>query len=143
MEIKINKKNNKVCMGDNLYYLSKNEIALLEVLYSNPDVIFSSEELREKCWPGRVVSYNSVPVAIKHIRDVFKKNNNGIIDVVLTIKGEGYQFCGSDLVICFESNNGSVSTQEERGGWMILLYLVVCPLFMLLVILLSVCSIFL
>ncbi|EBQ8600492.1 hypothetical protein I6P91_004017 [Salmonella enterica] len=85
-------------MGDSLYYLSKNEMALLAVLYSNPDIIFSAGELREKCWPGRVVSYNSVPVAIKHIR----------IDVVLTIKGEGYQFCRSDLVICFESGDESV-----------------------------------
>lgn len=142
MEIKINKKNNKVCMGDRLYFLSKNEIALLELLYNHPAVFFSVRELSDKCWPGRVVSYNSVPVAIKHIRDTFK-TNSGCTDIIMTKKGGGYRFCGNELIINFENDDESVINQEDRGEWKVLLYLIVYPVLMLPVILLSICSIFL
>ncbi|EGB2280623.1 hypothetical protein ID360_004159 [Salmonella enterica] len=98
MEIKINKKNNKVCMGDRLYFLSKNEIALLELLYNHPAVFFSVRELSDKCWPGRVVSYNSVPVAIKHIRDTFK-TNSGCTDIIMTKKGGDIDFAEMNLLL--------------------------------------------
>ncbi|EHI7423328.1 winged helix-turn-helix transcriptional regulator [Salmonella enterica] len=141
IRIKINKKNNMVFIRDRFYFLSKNETTLLELLYNNPDVVFSVRELSDKCWPGKVVSYNSVPVAIKHIRDIFKINS-GCADIIQTRKGEGYQFCGNDLVINFEDNDESAINQEERGGGRALLFLVVCPICILPVIFIAVCSIF-
>ncbi|WP_438802644.1 winged helix-turn-helix domain-containing protein [Escherichia marmotae] len=50
----------------------------------------SRDELTQHCWPGRVVSATSLPVAIKHIRDVLKKIKNE--EIIKTHKGEGYSF---------------------------------------------------
>ena len=85
-----------VIRGDTLYIdedeqaLSASETALLYLLYSNPNVIFGSEDIIKECWPDRVVSAGSVPVSIKHIRDVLKKVTS--TQLIVTHKGKGYSF---------------------------------------------------
>lgn len=108
----VNKDTNIVYIDGEYYVLSKNEIMLLEFLYSNPGVIFSANEISKKCWPGRIVSCASVPVAIKHIRDVFNINNNRE-SIILTKKGEGYKFCESEFIINFVDNEISMNIQKN------------------------------
>ncbi|MBS9316426.1 hypothetical protein KER56_08180 [Escherichia coli] len=47
----------------------------------------------EACWPGKSVSPVSLPVAIKHIRDAFKRHTSD--EVILTHKGRGYSINNS------------------------------------------------
>lgn len=70
--------------------LSKNECFLVKYLYERQGTSISRDELTQHCWPGRVVSATSLPVAIKHIRDVLKKIKNE--EIIKTHKGEGYSF---------------------------------------------------
>ncbi|HBA9649598.1 winged helix-turn-helix domain-containing protein [Escherichia coli] len=70
--------------------LSKNECFLIKYLYEKQGTLISRDELIQHCWPGRVVSAASLPVAIKHIRDVLKKIKNE--EIIKTHKGEGYSF---------------------------------------------------
>ncbi|MCZ8807911.1 winged helix-turn-helix domain-containing protein [Escherichia albertii] len=70
--------------------LSKNECLLIKYLYEKQGSLISRGELIQHCWPGRVVSAASLPVAIKHIRDVLKKIKNE--EIIKTHKGEGYSF---------------------------------------------------
>lgn len=70
--------------------LSKNECFLIKYLYERQGASISKDELTQHCWPGRVVSATSLPVAIKHIRDVLKKIKNE--EIIKTHKGEGYSF---------------------------------------------------
>ncbi len=70
--------------------LSKNECFLIKYLYERQGTSISRDELTQHCWPGRVVSATSLPVAIKHIRDVLKKIKNE--EIIKTHKGEGYSF---------------------------------------------------
>ncbi|EEJ2306408.1 hypothetical protein YI53_004568 [Salmonella enterica subsp. enterica] len=114
--VTVNKDTNTVYIDGERYALSTSEIMLLEFLYSNPGVIFPANEISKKCWPGRVVSYASVPVAIKHIRDVFSANN-GWRGIIQTKKGEGYKFCENGFVINFvncEYSKNSESTMPDK-----------------------------
>lgn len=70
--------------------LSKNECLLIKYLYKKQGTLISKDELIQHCWPGRVVSATSLPVAIKHIRDILKKIKNE--EIIRTHKGEGYSF---------------------------------------------------
>lgn len=70
--------------------LSKNECFLIKYLYERQGTTISRDELAQHCWPGRVVSATSLPVAVKHIRDVLKKIKNE--EIIKTHKGEGYSF---------------------------------------------------
>ncbi|HAK3505546.1 TPA: hypothetical protein H1R48_004403 [Salmonella enterica] len=70
--------------------LSKNECSLIKYLYERQGILISRDELTQQCWPGRIVSATSLPVAIKHIRDVLKKTKKE--EIIKTHKGEGYSF---------------------------------------------------
>ncbi|EPI2623534.1 winged helix-turn-helix domain-containing protein [Escherichia coli] len=70
--------------------LSKNECFIIKYLYERQGTTISRDELTQHCWPGKVVSATSLPVAIKHIRDVLKKIKNE--EIIKTHKGEGYSF---------------------------------------------------
>lgn len=79
--------------------LSKNECLLIKYLYERQGVTISRDELIQQCWPGRVVSPTSLPVAIKHIRDILKKAGHN--DAIKTHKGEGYSLLPNILEIDF------------------------------------------
>lgn len=70
--------------------LSKNECFIIKYLYERQGTTISRDELTLHCWPGKIVSATSLPVAIKHIRDVLKKIKNE--EIIKTHKGEGYSF---------------------------------------------------
>lgn len=93
-DIEINKTNGILLTKEGEYALSKNEVLLLELFYTNPNEIFSNDEISVACWPGRVVSQSSVPVAIKRVRDLLKKTN--LKSKIITHKGEGYSFSLED-----------------------------------------------
>lgn len=124
----VNKDTSIVYIDGERYVFSENEIMLLELLYSNPEVIFSADEISKKCWPGRIVSGSSVPVAIKHIRDVFNVNN-GRGGIVLTNKGEGYKFCESGFIINFVADEISMNTQKNSESAMSGKIIFCCVLF--------------
>ena len=84
--------------------LSKNECLLIKYLYERQGASISRDELTQHCWPGKIVSAASLPVAIKHIRDVLKKIKSE--EIVKTHKGEGYSF------IDRHPGDGTMSTKE-------------------------------
>ncbi len=79
--------------------LSKNECLLIRYFYERQGIIISRDELIQQCWPGRIVSPTSLPVAIKHIRDILKKAGHN--EVIKTHKGEGYSLLPGILEIDF------------------------------------------
>ncbi|EBP1405333.1 hypothetical protein C1J86_004265 [Salmonella enterica subsp. enterica serovar Javiana] len=89
--------------------LSKNECLLIRYFYERQGITISRDELIQQCWPGRVVSPTSLPVAIKHIRDILKKAGHN--EVIKTHKGEGYSLLPGILEIDFI--DGSPSNKIE------------------------------
>ncbi|HAX5303036.1 TPA: hypothetical protein JZG53_004545 [Escherichia coli] len=81
---------NTMFIDDESNPLSKNECFLIKYLYERQGTAISRDELTQHCWPGRIVSATSLPVAIKHIRDVLRKIKNE--EIIKTHKGEGYSF---------------------------------------------------
>ncbi|EFN9614277.1 hypothetical protein D3G46_23870 [Escherichia coli] len=81
---------NIIFIDDESNPLSKNECFIIKHLYERQGTTISRDELTQHCWPGKVVSATSLPVAIKHIRDVLKKIKNE--EIIKTHKGEGYSF---------------------------------------------------
>lgn len=112
--VSVNKSINSIIINGSEYQLSKSEITLLELLYNNPNSVFSAFEIARICWLGRVVSNSSIPVAVKHIRDVFR--NNAGRDIILTKKGEGYQFYGSDIKIIFLDIPSPVQIEAQHNS---------------------------
>lgn len=87
-------------INNEAHALSKNEVLLLEFLYLRAGAVIPRDELISSCWPDRVVSAVSLPVAIKHIRDVLRKATSN--EVIKTHKSVGYSFQKDslELVIC-------------------------------------------
>ncbi|EAQ2736416.1 hypothetical protein E4H57_23030 [Salmonella enterica] len=94
--ISANKANGEINVGGELYSLSKNEVLLLELLNSTPGVVYSADDISIACWPGRVVSASSVPVAVKRVRDFLKKAQ--LKSRIITHKGVGYSFLMDDNI---------------------------------------------
>lgn len=113
--LKVDKNNGTLSFGQGLTFsLSKNECLILELLHSNQGSIICSEHISKTCWPGRVVSPVSVPVAIKHIRDVLKQCFKK--QLITTHKGEGYSFTkANDIIISFGDNDVN-STSSHSGN---------------------------
>lgn len=95
--------------------LSKNECLLIKYLYERQGSAISKCELTEHCWPRRMVSATSLPVAIKHIRDVLKKITNE--EVIKTHKGEGYSFLPGviEIKIIDSPLSGETINTEKTG----------------------------
>lgn len=96
--------------------LSKNELLLIKHLYSNQGTIISRDDLLYHCWPGKVVSPASLPVAIKRIRDVFRKIEKE--DAIKTHKGEGYSFIPGVINIKF-INKEKKEYKDGKSPWSI------------------------
>ncbi|WP_170913941.1 winged helix-turn-helix domain-containing protein [Salmonella enterica] len=84
-------------MEERQFQISRNEMLILEYLYNNAGKTVSREDLLSKCWPDRIVSPVSLPVAIKHIRDIFKQITD--CEVIITHKSIGYSFCNENINI--------------------------------------------
>ncbi|WP_145531897.1 winged helix-turn-helix domain-containing protein [Yersinia kristensenii] len=96
----LDKLKNVLMINKEAHALSKNEVLLLELLYLRAGAVIPRDELISTCWPDRVVSAVSLPVAIKHIRDVLRKST--LNEVIKTHKSIGYSFQKDslELVIC-------------------------------------------
>ncbi|WP_227729076.1 winged helix-turn-helix domain-containing protein [Yersinia proxima] len=96
----LDKLKNVLMINNEAHALSKNEVLLLEFLYLRAGAVIPRDELISSCWPDRVVSAVSLPVAIKHIRDVLRKATSN--EVIKTHKSVGYSFQQDslELVIC-------------------------------------------
>ncbi|HHL2558938.1 TPA: transcriptional regulator [Yersinia enterocolitica] len=96
----LDKLKNVLMINNEAHALSKNEVLLLEYLYLRAGAVIPRDELISHCWPDRVVSAVSLPVAIKHIRDVLRKATSN--EVIKTHKSVGYSFQQDSLevVIC-------------------------------------------
>ncbi len=70
------------------YKCSYSESVILASLLKNKETFFTKEKLAEIGWPSKLVSKNSVPVAIANIRKILK--NHIKLDVIINAKSKGY-----------------------------------------------------
>lgn len=108
--------NNQLIINDELHALSKNEVLLLEYLYNHAGEVIPRDNLLSICWPERVVSPGSLPVAIKHIRDVLRKASSG--EIIRTHKNVGYSLQPNciELIInsgLYEKQINKTETNQE------------------------------
>ncbi|EPB3975847.1 winged helix-turn-helix domain-containing protein [Yersinia enterocolitica] len=99
--IVLDKLKNVLMINNEAHALSKNEVLLLELLYLRAGAVIPRDELISSCWPDRVVSAVSLPVAIKHIRDVLRKATSN--EVIKTHKSVGYSFQQDSLELAINS----------------------------------------
>jgi len=78
----------KVWVGDEMIDLAPREYDLLVIMASNPNKIFSREELLNEVWGYQYVDNRSVDVHIKYIREKLKKPTS---DCIQTVWGKGYK----------------------------------------------------
>ncbi|CQH29279.1 TPA: winged helix-turn-helix domain-containing protein [Yersinia enterocolitica] len=97
----LDKLKNVLMINNEAHALSKNEVLLLELLYLRAGAVIPRDELISSCWPDRVVSAVSLPVAIKHIRDVLRKATSN--EVIKTHKSVGYSFQQDSLELAINS----------------------------------------
>lgn len=76
-------------------YLSRKEFELLSLLAQNPDRVFSADELFEKLW--KMQSFGDIRTVMVHISNLRKKieRNPAAPEYILTVRGAGYKFNGS------------------------------------------------
>lgn len=67
---------------------NKNEISILELLLANEGQVVPRDVLLKECWKGRVVTDNSLNVAIKKLRDML--SHHGYNEIITTITKQGY-----------------------------------------------------
>ncbi|BFN33575.1 hypothetical protein VHTUMSATKI_37700 [Vibrio harveyi] len=65
-----------------------NEIMILELLLANEGQVVPRDVILRECWKGRVVTDNSLNVAIKKLRDML--NHHGYKEIITTITKQGY-----------------------------------------------------
>ncbi|MFV8406540.1 winged helix-turn-helix domain-containing protein [Vibrio harveyi] len=65
-----------------------NEIRILELLLANEGQVVPRDVILKECWKGRVVTDNSLNVAIKKLRDML--NHHGYKEIITTITKQGY-----------------------------------------------------
>lgn len=94
------------------FQISRNEMLILEYLYNNAGKTVSREDLLSKCWPDRIVSPVSLPVAIKHIRDIFKQIT--VCEVIITHKSIGYSLCNENINITIEEE---LTSSDDAEDW--------------------------
>ncbi|HEN3481057.1 TPA: winged helix-turn-helix domain-containing protein [Yersinia enterocolitica] len=97
----LDKLKNVLMINNEAHALSKNEVLLLEHLYLHSGEVIPRDDLITTCWPDRVVSPVSLPVAIKHIRDVLRKATQN--EVIKTHKSVGYSFQQDSLELAINS----------------------------------------
>lgn len=78
-----------ITKNEKIYFLAQKEFLLLYKLLSNPDTIFSRQELMEEIWGLESESdYRTVDVHIKRIREKMDDVNEFEI---ITMRGIGYK----------------------------------------------------
>lgn len=110
----LDKLKNVLVINNETHALSKNEVLLLEHLYLHGGEVIPRDDLLSTCWPDRVVSPVSLPVAIKHIRDALRKATQK--EVIKTHKSVGYSFQQDSLELAINSAvyEQQINTAEIR-----------------------------
>lgn len=84
----------KAFLNDEIVEFAPKEFDLLLVLISNPNKLFSREELLKEVWGYEYVDNRSVDVHIKYVRE---KLGKPMSDCIQTVWGKGYKFMTTSL----------------------------------------------
>ena len=85
--IKIDREHYQVLKGDETIVLPRKEFALLELLHSQPNKLYTREEIYAKVWGSKVVvGDRTIDVHIRKLRQKIGEEH------IITVKGVGYKF---------------------------------------------------
>ena len=85
--IKIDREHDQVIKGDQTIILPRKEFALLELLHSQPNKLFTREEIYASVWGNKVVvGDRTIDVHIRKLRQKIGEEH------IITVKGVGYKF---------------------------------------------------
>lgn len=85
--IKIDREHYQVLKGDETIVLPRKEFALLELLHSQPNKLFTREEIYTSVWGNKVVvGDRTIDVHIRKLRQKIGEEH------IITVKGVGYKF---------------------------------------------------
>ena len=85
--IKIDREHYQVIKGDQTIILPRKEFALLELLHSHPNKLFTREEIYTSVWGNKVVvGDRTIDVHIRKLRQKIGEEH------IITVKGVGYKF---------------------------------------------------
>lgn len=85
--IKIDREHYQVIKGDKTIILPRKEFALLELLHSQPNKLFTREEIYASVWGNKVVvGDRTIDVHIRKLRQKIGEEH------IITVKGVGYKF---------------------------------------------------
>ncbi len=86
-KIKIDREHYQVLKGDQTIILPRKEFALLELLHSQPNKLFTREEIYTSVWGNKVVvGDRTIDVHIRKLRQKIGEEH------IITVKGVGYKF---------------------------------------------------
>lgn len=86
-KIKIDREHYQVLKGDETIILPRKEFALLELLHSQPNKLFTREEIYASVWGNKVVvGDRTIDVHIRKLRQKIGDEH------IITVKGVGYKF---------------------------------------------------
>ena len=89
--IKIDREHYQVLKGDETIILPRKEFALLELLHSQPNKLFTREEIYAKDWGSKVVvGDRTIDVHIRKLRQKIGEEH------IITVKGVGYKFMSDE-----------------------------------------------
>ena len=89
--IKIDREHYQVLKGDETIILPRKEFALLELLHSQPNKLFTREEIYAKVWGSKVVvGDRTIDVHIRKLRQKICEEH------IITVKGVGYKFMSDE-----------------------------------------------
>ena len=75
----------KIVIGNNAYSLPRLEFKMMSLLFSNPDKIFSKDEIASEIWHNKdIFSKRTIDIHIRNIRRVLGG------DIIKTHRGHGY-----------------------------------------------------
>ncbi|WP_339087099.1 winged helix-turn-helix domain-containing protein [Shewanella chilikensis] len=86
--VRLNNGNPTISTNTRRYKCSTPELYILKEMYNNKGQAVSRDKLLSTGWNGRVVSPNSIPVAIANLRRVFREISGN--ELIFTVKGFGY-----------------------------------------------------
>jgi len=89
--LRINRKTHRVYLNENEITLTHKEYDLLFFLASNPDMVFSKEQIYDRIWGDMYGDLKTVAVHINRLREKTEKNPNAPVHIQ-TVWGAGYRF---------------------------------------------------
>lgn len=102
-----------IIINDEKFKCPYSEYAILRILVENKGAFYSNEQLIALGWPERIVSPNSVPVAITNLRKMFK--NHTPSRIIENIKNKGYTINKPQVIFDsgLSASNNDVHSPKE------------------------------